>query len=448
MAEGDDRAAYLRAGILSAQSTPLFSRDGKLVGMISTHWRRPHEPSERDVRLLDILARQAADLIERKQGEEALRRSQEVLRDADRRKDEFLAMLAHELRNPLAPIRNSLDVMKRSFGDAAVLEQCQSTMERQMRQMVRLVDDLLDVSRITRDKLELRKEQVDLASVIQSAVETSRPLINSMGHELTVSLPEEMVRLDADPVRFAQVVLNLLNNAAKYSERGGKIWLTAQHNEGEVVIRVRDTGVGIAQDMLPRVFEMFTQADKSLNRSQGGLGIGLSLVRRLVELHGGSIEAHSEGAGKGSEFVVRLPGSTSPVAPYSPKRTEGAHRSNGKLRVLVADDNRDAAEMLAMLLRMTGHEVHTVHDGDQAVAAANALQPKVILLDIGMPKLDGYSACRQIRSEPWGKTPIMVALTGWGQEEDRRHSAEAGFDHHLVKPVELDDLQALLATFA
>jgi CheY-like chemotaxis protein len=331
--------------------------------------------------------------------------------------------------------------MKRGDG-GDLIERTRSVLERQLGQMVRLVDDLLDVSRITRGKLELRKELVLLASVVQQSVESSRPLAEPAGHELNVSLPSEPVYLRADPARLAQVLGNLLTNACKYTPPGGRIWLTAERQGNDVVVKVKDTGAGIPPDKLAGVFEMFAQLDRSLERSQGGLGIGLTLVKRLVEMHGGTVQAHSEGQGRGSEFVVRLPAhfempqASEPAAEPAPKT---AHR------ILVVDDNRDAATTLAMLLKMAGNVTRTAHDGLEAVEAAATFRPDVVLLDIGLPKLNGYDVCRRIREQPWGKDMVLVALTGWGQEEDHRMSKEAGFNHHMVKPVDYNDLMSVLA---
>ncbi len=376
----------------------------------------------------------------------AAKMAEEALRNANRRKDEFLAMLAHELRNPLAPIRNAIEILHTRGPQQPELVWARGVIERQVHQMTRLVDDLLDVSRITRGKIALRKEQVELAAVVGSAVESSRFLFDEPGHQLTVELPPEPVTLEADPARLSQVLSNLLNNAAKYTDPGGRIWLTAERERESVSIRVRDNGIGIDPEVLPRVFEMFTQADDSLERTQGGLGIGLSLVQRLVEMHGGTVTAHSEGKGKGTEVVVRLPLAVSDVGrfPEGADKTGDAFRSSGSV-VLVVDDNRDAAESLAVLLQMWGHEVHVVYDGQEALEAAEAFRPDVILLDIGLPKKSGYEVARHIRdARPEGV--VLVALTGWGQEEDRRRSQEAGFDHHLTKPVELPALLAVLAS--
>jgi PAS domain S-box-containing protein len=370
------------------------------------------------------------------------------VRDADRRKDEFLALLAHELRNPLAPIRNALHIMKQAGSDAAVVDQVREMMERQVQHMTRMVDDLLDVSRITRGKIELRKEIVDLASVVQRTVEAGRPLIDDRHQTLTVDLPSEPLRLEADPTRLEQVFANLLNNATKYTDQGGHIKLSARQEGGELVLRVRDTGAGIAPEMLAHIFEPFVQADRVLHQSQGGLGIGLTLVRRLVEMHGGTVTAHSEGPSKGSEFIVRLP-ALSPKQPISATRTAGdggaVVGAAPRRRIIVVDDNVDAAESLAMLLRMEGHDVRVAHDGPAALSAVEANPPDLVFLDIGMPVMNGYDVARQLRRQPGLENLVLVAMTGWGQEEDRRRSQEAGFDHHLVKPAEPEALRQLLA---
>jgi PAS domain S-box-containing protein len=428
------------AGYRAVQSTPLKNRSGTVVGMLSTHFRTPHVPSERDRRLLDLCARHAADLIERFRYEQALK-------DADRRKDEFLATLAHELRNPLAPLRNGLQVMKLARNDGSAVDQARTMMERQLGQMVRLIDDLLDMSRISRGKVELRRERIELLKIIQQAVETSRPLIEENGHDLTIDAPPDPIFVDADATRLAQVFSNLLNNAAKYTERGGHVTLTVERQGSDAVVGVRDTGVGIPAHMLPKVFEMFTQVDRSLERSQGGLGIGLSLVKGLVEMHGGSVEAKSDGHGMGSDFLVRLPVVLSLVGRREEKGDDKATATSGR-RILVVDDNRDAALSLAMILKSMGNDTQTAYDGMEALDLGAAFKPDVVLLDIGMPKLNGYEVARRIRQQPWGKNLVLVALTGWGQEEDRRHSQEAGFNLHMVKPVEPAALEKLLADVA
>jgi signal transduction histidine kinase len=390
----------------------------------------------------ELLARVGAHL----QMARMRREAGEALRDADRRKDEFLAMLSHELRGPLAPLGNMLEVVKRAGGNAELLPQAYGTMERQLTQLVRLVDDLLDVSRITRNKMELRKQRVELASIVHHAAEACRPLGDSLQHEVAVTLPREPVYLNADPARLAQVFQNLLNNACKYTEPQGRVWLTAERQAGDVLVTVKDTGLGIPPDKLASIFDMFTQVDASRERARGGLGIGLALVKRLVEMHDGTVEARSEGPGRGSEFVVRLPVLTETLQAAQQATEAAKDRAAVARRVLVVDDNADSAESLTMLLQVSGHETHTAHDGLEAVAAAERFRPEVALLDIGLPRLNGYDAARRIREQPWGKDMVLVALTGWGQEEDRRKSKEAGFDLHMVKPVDLELLMERLAS--
>jgi signal transduction histidine kinase len=368
----------------------------------------------------------------------------ERLKEADRQKDEFLATLAHELRNPLAPIRNALEILRIAGADTAASAAARELLDRQIGQVVRLVDDLLDMSRITRGQLELRMEDVQLATVVRSAIEVSRPHIQERRHELIVDPPRLALRVRADVARLSQVFSNLLNNAAKYTPSGGKIRVRFEAKDGEATVVVQDNGAGIPAAALPHVFEMFTQADRSHERSQG-LGIGLRIVERLVAMHGGTVEARSDGAGTGSEFLVRLP--LLPVAGEEPEpkalllRAQAGPRIR---RVLVADDDSDSMTSLAMMLRLMGSEVRTARDGLEAVRIADEFRPDVILLDIGMPVLDGYDACRRIRSETWGAGIVIVALTGWSQEEDRRKSEAAGFDRHLVKPVDPDVLGRFL----
>ncbi len=369
-----------------------------------------------------------------------------TLRESDRRKDEFLATLAHELRNPLAPMRNALEIMRLAGPGSGASERARALIERQLAQMVRLIDDLLDVSRISLGKLELRRERVELAAVVASAVETSRPTIEASGHELQISMPDEPVYLEADLTRLAQALLNLLNNAARYMEAGGSILLSARREQEDVVIGVKDAGVGIPREMLPHIFSMSTQGSRFLHRSEAGLGVGLTLVRRLVELHGGTVEAHSEGVGKGSEFVVRLRTAPAPTKPATADERPAA--SAPPRRILVVDDNVDAAVSLATMLQMMGHETETAHEGLSALESAARWRPDVVLLDIGMPRISGYEVAARIRQFPWGEGMSLVALTGWGQEEDRRRSREAGFDHHLVKPVHPETLARLLSGLA
>ena len=382
----------------------------------------------------------------------ARKRAEEALRDADRKKDEFLATLAHELRNPLAPIRAAVEVLRRPAAGGPEQDRARDIIDRQVRAMTRLIDDLMDVSRIRSGKIQLKRERVDLAAVVRAAVETSRPLIDDRGHTLTVELPPDPIPLDADPVRLAQALLNLLNNAAKYTERGGHIRLTVERAGDEAVVRVTDTGIGIAADKLPTLFEMFTQLAGETDRSQGGLGIGLALVKRLVEKHGGRITARSDGPGRGSEFTVTLP-----VAQGTSGKEQGTSGERGSdlvpsslplapsRRVLVVDDNADAADSLALLLEMTGHTVRTAHDGEAAVAAAGEFRPHVVLCDIGLPKISGYEVCRRIRGQPWGRGLTLVAVTGRGLEADKRTALESGFDHHLTKPVDPTAVVTLLA---
>jgi PAS domain S-box-containing protein len=366
------------------------------------------------------------------------------LAEADRRKNEFLATLAHELRNPLAPIRTGLQVLEQSGGHGVDAVQARTMMDRQLGQMVRLVDDLMDVSRITSGKIELRKEPVQLAAAVNSAIETTLPLIEQMGHELSVTLPEQPIAVNADLTRLAQVFMNLLNNAAKYSERGGRIELIAKRQAGDVVVSVKDNGIGIDADHLPTIFEMFSQVDRSLEKAQGGLGIGLTLVKRLVEMHGGTVDAYSDGLDRGSEFIVRLPILGDAVAAENgpPKRKDSLRSS---LRILIVDDNQDGADLLAMMLESMGNETRVAYDGEEAVSATREFRPDVVLLDLGLPKLNGYDACRLIRAQDGGKDLLLIAQTGWGQSEDRQRTREAGFDHHLVKPLDPHVLQKLLA---
>ncbi len=377
-----------------------------------------------------------------------IKNMEDALRDADRRKDEFLATLAHELRNPLAPICNSLHILKLPQLDLATVQQTRDMMERQVHHLVRLVDDLLDVARVMRGKIELRREPVELATIVARAVESVQPLIEVQGHRLELSLPAESLLLDADPVRLAQVVCNLLTNAAKYTEANGCIWLTAQRDGDQAVLRVRDNGIGLTPEMLPHVFELFVQVDHASTKAQGGLGIGLTLVRNLVEMHGGTVEAHSAGLGKGCEFVVRLPLLVQKrQQPHEPdiaeERAEPA-RSSGH-RLLVVDDNQDAAISFAVLLRLQGHEVHVAHNGPMALQMARDHAPDVVFLDIGMPGMDGYQVASQIRHQPGNEHVVLAALTGWGQQEDRRRTEEAGFNHHFVKPPDLKAVESLLS---
>jgi len=420
-------AVYEETGIVAIQTTPLTSRTGRIVGMLSTHWSYPHAPSEHELRLVDILARLAADLIERRQTELSLRES-------DRRKDEFLAMLGHELRNPLAPLRNCLHILRMEGAASADDRALYDIMDRQMTQLVRLVDDLLEISRITRGRIELRRRHVALNDIVTTAVETSQPLIDAYAHRFIVDLPEEPIVLDVDPIRVAQVLSNLLNNAAKYTPAGGRITLAARRDGDHVRISVADNGAGIDMRQQAQIFDLFTQCEHTRAQSRGGLGIGLTLVRDLVQLHGGTVTVHSAGLGEGSEFVVELPLPDTHAAVQEAAR--GAIRSSRQpRRVLIVDDNREHADSLAHLLRLGGHRVDVVYDSQAALSAFAAIEPDAVLLDLGMPGMDGYELCRRIRSMPAGHGALVLAVTGWGQQTDRERSAEAGFDGHLVKPV-------------
>jgi PAS domain S-box-containing protein len=385
------------------------------------------------------------DVTERKRLEDDLRKLAADLSDTDRRKNEFLATLAHELRNPLAPMSNMLEVVKRAGNDGEILKRAHETIERQLGQMVRLVDDLLDLNRITHDRLELRRNTVELSTVIQQAVEVARPLVEASRHHLTVDLPSEPIYLDADRVRLAQVFGNLLNNSCKYTRTEGTISLSAQLLDREVVVTLKDNGAGIPADKINRIFDMFMQVDGRSERSQGGLGIGLTLVKRLIEMHGGSIAASSDGDGRGTEFNVRLPVISKSLLASATGPMLAREPAAGR-RIVIVDDNRDSADSLSMLLEITGNKTYMAHDGVEAVEVIEKHRPEVVLLDIGLPKLNGYEVCRRVREQPWGKDIVVIALTGWGQEDDRRRSAEAGFNGHLVKPVDYEKLLELLSS--
>ncbi len=424
-------------GLKSYICVPLKSRSGTLgaVSFVTAESGRVY--SADDLRSAEDLAHRAVIAIENA-------RLLATLKESDQRKDEFLAILAHELRNPLAPMRSAVQILREVGPSIPTLEWARDVIDRQIDQMTRLVDDLLDVSRITRGKIELRKKHIALREVVEDAIDASRPLVSQFGHTLTIDLPRSPVFLDADPARLAQVIQNLLNNAAKYMDHGGEIWLRAELEGNEVVITVKDTGIGLPDEMISRIFDMFTQVDGSSERSQGGLGIGLTLVQRMIAMHGGSIEARSEGPQKGSQFIVRLPTVEKDLQPLPVSPTAGKRvQREIKHRILVVDDNKDAADSLAMFLQIKGHDVRTADDGLAAVQEAEAFQPGVILLDIGLPTMNGYKVAERIRQER-GETVLLIALTGWGQQEDRQRSQEAGFDHHLTKPVDFDSLSRLL----
>lgn len=368
-----------------------------------------------------------------------------ALQEANRRKDEFLAILSHELRNPLAPIRLAVGLLGKISPAVSELQELRDIIERQTSQLTRLLDDLLDISRIASGKINLRKDQVNLGLAVSSAVESIRPLVDAQGHELTVNVPADPIYVEGDLARLAQIFANLLNNAAKYTDKGGRISLTLDRQDGEAVVRVRDSGIGIPADQLSHVFEMFVQVDQSLERSRGGLGLGLSLVQRLIELHGGHVEARSEGLGRGSEFIVRLPALVASLSVVAePQSDAGRAPGRNRCRILVADDNRDSVRLVEKVLCELGHEIRTAYDGLAGVEAAKLLHPDLVLLDIGMPKLNGYEAARRIRTEMPGERVLLVAMTGWGQEEDKRRAQEAGFDAHLTKPVDIEVIEKLL----
>jgi signal transduction histidine kinase/ActR/RegA family two-component response regulator len=422
-------------GLLSVLILPLSAR-GRTLGALALGMGCSGRAGPGDLFLAEEFAGRAAVYLDNA-------RLYRDAQEADRRKNEFLSMLAHELRNPLAPIRNAVQILRLRGPREPEQQSIQDMIDRQVQQLVRLVDDLLDISRITRGKIRLQTEPTELTAVVQRAVETSRPLIDARRHDLTVSLPDQPVRVQGDPVRLAQVLGNLLNNAAKYTEDGGKIWLTVERANGEAVCRVRDTGLGIPSDMLASVFDPFTQVDRSLDRSQGGLGIGLTLVKQLVELHAGRVQVHSAGLDQGSEFVVRLPALAGEVS-HGPSTNGTPARPPAdvpRCRVLVVDDNVDGAESLAVLLRIGGHDVRVCHDGAAGLMVADEFWPELVFLDIGLPGLDGYEVARRLRARP--ERIVLIALTGYGQEEDVRRSRQAGFDRHLVKPADPASLAAL-----
>ena len=436
-------------------------RDGEVVGVVQVMCDTPGSYTTEHLEILrslvapmavalqnaDLYARANREISERARIEEALKRSEELLRQADRRKDEFLATLSHELRNPLAPIRTAVGLLRTGEPERDKLAYCQDVIERQVAHMARLLDDLLDVSRVSRGTLRLLKQRVAVAELIRHATESSHPVIVAGGHRLTTIIAVEPILLDVDATRLAQVLSNLLNNAARYSEPGSRIRLAVERDGDEAVITVRDNGVGMRPEMLARVFEPFFQIDQSHDRSQGGLGIGLTLVKQIVEIHGGTVTAASEGLGKGCEFTVRLPvarGNAIPAAGRPEDEVEGG-MATPRSRILVVDDLRDSTDSLAMMLRAKGHDVRTAYDGYEAVEIALQYRPDVVILDIGMPRLNGYDAARMIQEQSGGDSPMLIALTGWGHDENRLRTKEAGLDHHLVKPVDPAVLTKLLA---
>jgi signal transduction histidine kinase len=410
---GDGSVLYVQNDV-----EPLYDTHGQVYGCVSV----------------------CVDLTDRK-------RAEFVLRDADRRKDEFLATLSHELRNPLAPIRNAVEIMRLAPADHDVIEKARATIERQLSHLVRITDDLLDVARITQNRVELRRERLDLRTVVEGTIDTCRQMIDAQGLALTLDTPPQPLWVVADATRLAQAFSNLLTNAAKYTERGGQIRVSMEAAGQAATVTVADTGLGIERDLLPRIFDMFMQLQAHRDRAQGGLGIGLTLARRLVELHGGTIEAHSDGVGLGSRFIVRLSLAPEVDTDLDKGERDAAEASSEPCRVLVAEDNPDAAEMMRLMLSFKGHDVRVAADGMEAIEVAEHLEPDIAFLDIGMPRMDGYQAARAIR-ERLGARVVLVALTGWGQDEDKQRSREAGFDHHVTKPPEPETLDRLIATCA
>jgi signal transduction histidine kinase/ActR/RegA family two-component response regulator len=428
--------AFLREhGVVSGMSCIIREPQGAAWGVIGTHATRRLEFTGDDLSFLVAVANILSNAIHRE-------RSDRALQEADRRKDEFLATLSHELRNPLAPLRNSLHVLRLSGAGSGPAAPIHEMMERQVNHLVRLVDDLLEVSRINRGTFALRRERIEVGAVVRNALDTSGPLIQGARHHLHVTLSDEPLWIEGDAVRVAQVLSNLLNNAARYTSPGGNIWVTALSDGDAVVVTVRDDGAGIEPQALPRIFEMFNRGDRPSGET--GLGIGLALARRVAEMHGGTVTARSEGPGRGSEFAVRLPAAT--LATEAPVPPAEGQRTLRQRRIMVVDDNAEAADSLAMLLEFLGADVRVARDGPSAVEAFATYDPAAVLLDIGMPGMDGYEVARQLRSRFADRRTLLVALTGWGQEEDRRRAREAGFDHHLIKPADLDTLQRLLAS--
>jgi len=434
---GSARESCRSMKVRAMQSTPLVTHSGELLGVLSTHWHEPYEPSTEELRLLDVLARLAADLMERA-------KTGHALREMDRRKNEFLAVLSHELRNPLAPITTGLELLGRPDNPPELIQSIHAMMSRQVSHLTRLVNDLLDLSRINLGTIELKRTPLQLRVVLEAAIELARPLIDQRQHQLVVEHAAGSLLVDGDSERLTQVVSNVLSNAARYTDTGGMIQLRVSAEVREAVIRVRDNGLGIPREKLEEVFEMFTQVPEHRALSGGsGLGIGLALSRRLIELHGGSIQATSEGFGHGSEFLIRLPLATPIDLPDRNVSPAGTHAARRRL-VLIIEDNVDAANTLRVALESLGHTVHVTHDGPSGLATFGELAPEVLLLDIGLPGMDGYEVARRVRLIPRGERTLLVAVTGWGQQSDRERSREAGFDAHLTKPVTVAELRAVM----
>jgi signal transduction histidine kinase/CheY-like chemotaxis protein len=436
LARTADLDEFRRSGIRAVQCSPLRSRSGELLGALATQWRTPHEPTAGEFQLFDVLARLAADLIERAKTDQALR-------EADHRKNEFLAILGHELKNPLTPLLAGLEVLQRPGANPEPVEEIHSMMNRQVSHLTGLVNDLLDLSRITRGMVELHSTPLDLRVAIEAALEQTKPLIEERQHTLVVAASKRTLPVEGDSKRLTQVIANVLGNAAKYTDRGGRIQLIARSENDEAVIRIQDSGIGIPLGQLDKVFEMFTQVPEHHARSGGGgLGIGLAISRRLIQLHGGSMTARSEGPGRGSEFLIRLPLGTS-VGRSGSKR-HGSRAAQKRQQVLIIEDNADVAKALRVLVTSMGHVVQTAQDGPSGIGLLETFTPDVLLLDIGLPGMSGYEVARRVRSMPNGDKILIVAVTGWGQESDRKHARQAGFDHHLTKPVRLDELERAL----
>lgn len=434
----NDIVAYRATNVRAVICVPLH-KEGRFTAAMAIHQTTPRFWQADEIQLVSTVVARCWEALERA-------RVVEQLRDADRKKDDFIALLAHELRNPLAPVRNGLQILHLATDQPEVARAAREMMDRQLGHMVRLIDDLLDVSRISRNKMELRRDRVTLSEVIQTAVETARPAIDMEAHDLEIFLPAEPIVLDADLTRLAQVFSNLLTNSAKYTPRGGHIGVSAELQGDEVLVSVKDNGIGIPLASQGHIFEMFSQVDRASERSVGGLGIGLALVKGLVEMHGGKVTVHSAGSDHGSEFLVTLPILSRPDDSPANPLLRSAKLGAG-LRVLVVDDNRDGAMSMAMMLELLGVETRTAYDGVEALQMTESFRPQVILMDVGMPRMDGYEATRQIRRTAGGQNLRVVALTGWGQDNDRHQSREAGCDAHLVKPVELDDLKRVLLDF-
>jgi PAS domain S-box-containing protein len=440
------RATARAAGFRSLVAMPLIGAGPTPIGVVSAYFRLAHRPTDQELRRLDLYVRQAGDFIQRCRLEQELREREEALREDDRRKNEFLALLAHELRNPLAPIRYALATTKKTGRTAEQQRRAEEIIERQVAHMGCLLDDLLDVSRITRGTLELKKSHIELASVLGAAIEAARPILDAKQHTLSLDLPKHAVGLEADPVRLAQIFSNLLINAAKYTDAGGQVELKAEQGGDEIIVAVRDNGIGITADMMPQLFTLFCQAHRARDRSEGGLGVGLSLVRGLVTLHDGRVEAHSEGANRGSEFIVRLPLGRPAAEIVETGTVADDLKVCAGLKILIVDDNRDAADTCATLLELSGYHVQTAYDGRGALELAERLRPHALLLDIGLPDCSGYEVAEKVRAAPWGRETLLIAVTGWGQGEDKRRAFEAGFSHHLTKPIAAQTVESLLQT--